>query len=117
MSNLHEVVDLRARLDAGFSDRWTVNRRIRAQLNVVFDDDCRYLRDLLVGPIPTTDEAVPVAPENNAVLKNNPIPNGHTLADGDIRVNDAITSNVSVGPNRHAWKDDASVPDGGAFSD
>ena len=37
--DLHEVVDLRAGADARLADRRPIDRRVRADLDVVFDDD------------------------------------------------------------------------------
>ena len=49
--DLHEVVDLGARADARLADRGPIDRRVRADLHVVFDDDVGVLRDL--GCVPS----------------------------------------------------------------
>ena len=46
--DLHEVVDLRAGADARLADGRTIDRRLRADLHVVLDDDAADLRNLLV---------------------------------------------------------------------
>ena len=75
VADLHEVVDLRARLDARFADRGTIDRRVGAQLHVVFDDDRGDLRDLLVRAVAAADEAVAIAADDHAVLQH------HAIAD------------------------------------
>ena len=49
--DLDEVVDLRAGADARLADGGTIDRRVRADLDVVFDDDVAVLRDLLVRAV------------------------------------------------------------------
>ena len=46
MRDLHEVVDLRAGADPRLADRRPIDRRVGADLDVVFDDDVGVLRDL-----------------------------------------------------------------------
>ena len=41
MRNLDEIVDLGARMHARLADRGPVNRRVRANFDVIFDDDGR----------------------------------------------------------------------------
>ena len=51
VTDLHQVVDLRARLDPGLAHRRPINRRIRADLDIVLDNDRSGLRNLDVGPV------------------------------------------------------------------
>ena len=90
MANLHEVVDLGAGLDPRLADRRTIHRRVRAELHVVLDDDDGDLRNLFVGAVATTDEAVAVAADDDAVLKDDAIADRDALADGDIGMDDAV---------------------------
>ena len=73
VADLHEVVDLRAGLDARLADRGPIDRRVRAELHVVFDHDRGDLRDLLVGAVAAADEAVAVAADDDAVLQHDAV--------------------------------------------
>ena len=46
VGDLHQVVDLRAGADARLADGGPIDRRVGPDLDVVFDDDVRLLRDL-----------------------------------------------------------------------
>src|SRR6185295_14545133 len=61
MADHDQVVEFRARLDARLADRWAIDRRICAELDVVFDDDGGHLRNLLVRAITTPYEPVAIA--------------------------------------------------------
>ena len=67
--DLHQVVDLRAGADAGLADRRAIDRRVGADLDVVFDHDVGVLRDLEVRAVRLPREAEPVAADDRAVLQ------------------------------------------------
>ncbi len=73
VGDLHEVVDLGAGLDARLADRRTIDGRVRAELHIVFDDDGRDLRNLLVRAVAAADEAVAVAADDDAVLQDDAV--------------------------------------------
>ncbi len=66
--DLHQVVDLGARLDARFPDGRAIDRRVGADLDVVLDHDRRDLRNLLVRAVVAMREAEAVAADDGAVL-------------------------------------------------
>ena len=68
VGDLHQVVDLRARLDPRLAHRRPIDRRVGADLDVVFDHDDRRLRDLLVRAVGVVREAEAVAANHGAVL-------------------------------------------------
>ena len=51
VGDLHQVVDLRAGADARLADGRPIDRRVRADLHVVFDDDVGALRNLQVRAV------------------------------------------------------------------
>ena len=51
VGDLHEVVDLGAGADARLADRRPIDGRVRANLDVVVDDDAADLRDLPVRAV------------------------------------------------------------------
>ena len=79
MRDLHQVVDLRAGADARLADRRPIDRRVRADLDVVFDDDVGVLRDLQVRAVGLLGEAEAVAADDGAVLQDD------AIADRDTR--------------------------------
>ena len=71
--DLHQVVDLGAGLDARLADRRTIDGGVRAELDVVLDDDGGDLRNLLVRAVAPADEAVAVAADDDAVLQDDAV--------------------------------------------
>ncbi len=116
VGDLHEVVDLRARLDARLADGGTIDGGVGAELDVVFDDDCRDLGDLLVRAVAAADEAVPVAADDDAVLQHDAIANGHALANRDVRVDDAVGADPRAGADGDVGKDDRTVANDRSFT-
>src|SRR5262249_28517993 len=51
VADLYEIVDLRAAADARFADRGAIDRRVRADLHVVFQNDDARLHDLVIRAI------------------------------------------------------------------
>ena len=71
--DLHEVVDLGAGRDARLADRRTIDRRVRADLDVVFDDDAADLRNLQVRAVRPAREAEAVAADHGAVVHDDAV--------------------------------------------
>src|SRR5262245_47059791 len=78
--DLNQVVDLGAGANASLSYCRSIDRRVRANFDVVFDEDIGKLRDLQVRPICLLDEPEAVAPDHNAVVKDHAIPDSHVGA-------------------------------------
>ena len=51
VGNLDEIVDFGALFDEGLTECRTVDRYIRSQLNVIFNDDTAELGDLMVSAL------------------------------------------------------------------
>ena len=51
VADLNEVVDFGAGLNPRFADGRPIDRRVRADFDIVFDDDARRLRNFLVGAV------------------------------------------------------------------
>src|SRR5581483_2390615 len=92
--DVDEVVDLRSRADARLADGRAVDGRIRPDLDIVFDDDARFLRDLDVGAVIVGRKAVAVAADDDAVLQDDAVADRHAIADRALRVNDAIVADA-----------------------
>src|SRR6185369_2034118 len=79
MTNLDQVVDLRAAFDASFAGRGAIDSRVRANLDVVFDHHATDLRNLEPVFVFVLRESETVAADHYIVM------NDHALADDGIR--------------------------------
>src|SRR5262249_26352082 len=80
VSDLHEIVDLGSGTNPRLPDGRSIDRRVGANLDVVFDDDAADLGNLLMGAIRPRGEAEAVAADDGAVLNDDAIANLHALA-------------------------------------
>ena len=92
--DVHEVVDLRARADPRLADRRPIDRRVRADLHVVFDDDVGVLGNLQVRAVGLLREPEAVAADDAAVENRHPVADDDVLADRDARVQDAVVADA-----------------------
>ena len=72
--------------DARLADRRPIDRRVRADLHVVFDHDAADLRNLLVRAVRPPGEAEAVAADHGAVLHDHAVADHHVLADRHVGV-------------------------------
>ena len=116
VGDLHEVVDLRAGLDARLADGGPIDGRVRAELDIVLDDHRCDLGDFLVCAVAPSNESVPVAADDDAVLEHDAVANRDALANRDVRVEDAVNADPRAGTNRHVRKDDRAIADDHSFA-
>ena len=90
--HLDEVVDLGAGADPRLAHRRTIDRRVRADLDVVFDRDAADLRNLVVRAVGAPREAEAVAADDRAVLDDHAVADADALAHRDARVQDAVVA-------------------------
>ena len=117
VADLHQVVDLRARLNARLADGRSIDGRVRANLHVVFDDDVRVLRNLQMGAVGLLGEAEPVAADDRAVLHDDAIADDDPLANRDVRMEDAVVADARAATDDDIGIDDRARADGGAGAD
>ena len=110
VGDLHEVVDLGAGADAGLPDRRPVDRRIRADLHVVLDDEPADLRDLLVRAVGAPGEAEAVAAHDRAVLDHHAVADDDPLAHGDVRVQHAVVADARARTDHDEGMEDRRAP-------
>ncbi len=121
--DLYQVVDLRARLDARFADRWTIDGRVGADLDIVFEHDRGGLRNLLVGAVGPAGEPITVGADDHAVLQHHAGAEAAAFAHRDVRVNHAVGADLGAGAddgvcvNYRARADDRAGPDDGQRAD
>ena len=116
MSDLHEIVNFRAAFDSRFADRSTINRRIRADLDIIFQHNSPDLRNfqpsfffrLCITETVRTDCRVIV---NDAVFADLAI-----FADRNAGMNHGIFADLHAVVNRYVRKN-LYICDNAVFSD
>ena len=85
---------------ARLADRRPVDRRVRADFNVVFDHDVGVLRNLQVRAVFLPGEAEAVAADDHAVVKRHAVADDDAIANRDLRVDDAVVADARAGTDR-----------------
>ncbi len=80
VGDVHEVVDFRAGANPRFADGRPIDRAVRADLNVVFDDDGGGLGNLEVRAVGLSGEPEAVAADHDAVVKDDAMADDDSLA-------------------------------------
>ena len=109
--DLDEVVDLGPAPDPRLAHGRPIDRRVRADLDVVFDDDDAVLRDLVVDAVRVGDVAVAVAADHGAVLHHHTAAQHRTFAHRHARVHDAVLADPDAGPEHHVRVEHDAVAD------
>src|SRR5439155_9424914 len=111
MADLDGVVDLGGAADACFTDRRTVDRGIRPDLNVVFDDDDSGLHNFVVAAIRLLRIPETVGADLCAILQDDIVSDPAVFADRTVRVRFKVVANASAACDMHEWMNRASLPD------
>src|SRR5215831_8540755 len=99
MPNLHQIVELRAALDAGLAGGSAIDGGVGADFHVVFDDDAADLRYFQPAPVLVFGESEPIRSDDCVVMDDD------TLADGRVCANRHAGMNLGVIVNGHAFID------------
>src|SRR4029453_995307 len=106
VSDLHQVVDLRAALDGGLTERRPVDRHVGAELDVVLDDHDATLRYPIVTPL-VLDAAGPVASDDapavdvHAAPDPAPVEHGHVGGEHRVVADRDVVAGEHAGEERH----------------
>ena len=73
MPDLNEIIDFGACANSRLADGRAIDRRVRADLDVIFDHDDARLRNLLMGAVGPPHEAIAVAADDRAVLHHDAV--------------------------------------------
>src|SRR5207248_1259641 len=73
VGDVHQIVDLGAGTDPRLTDGGPVDRRVRADLDVVFDRDAAVLRDLEMRAVGLLRKTVTVAADDDAVVEDDAV--------------------------------------------
>ena len=87
----------------------TIDRRVRPDLDFVFDDDPADLGDLVVGAVRAVREAEPVAADDGAVLEHHPVSDLHALANRHAAVDHAVVADLRVAADGHVRMHDRAI--------
>ena len=117
VGDVDEIVDFRALADPRFADRRSIDRRVRADLDVVFDDDVGELRNLQMLSVRIFREPEPVAADDGAVEHDNAIAELHALANRYVSMEDAVVADNRAGTDYRVRIDDRPGANSGAFAD
>ena len=117
MGDVNEIVDLRARFDARFTDRRAIDRGIGANLDVVFDDDLGVLRNLQMRAVGLSREPEPVAADDHAVVQDDAIADDDAFSDRDMGVQRAVVADRRAGTDDDVRIHDRSRADRRARAD
>src|SRR5262245_11654572 len=86
MTDLYEIVYLRAAPNAGFSNRGAVDSGIGADLHVVFEHDDTGLDDLVVRAVIPLGVSIAIRSDLCTVLKNDIVSDETVLANRNVRI-------------------------------
>src|SRR5208282_6796139 len=95
VANLHQVVDLGALADPCPAEPPAVDRRVRADLDVIPDLHVAHLGNLLVGAVHLLVTKT-VRAQHHTRMQDHAVPDNRPLAKADIRVKPAIGSHVAL---------------------
>ncbi len=109
--NHHQIVDFRPTSDPRFTDRRTIDRRVRANLHVVLDDDNALLGDLVMSSVAVGDEPESVAADDGAVLHDDTGAQHRTIAHGDAGVQDRVGANPRAGTDHDVGVENDAIAD------
>src|SRR5947207_3978572 len=115
--DVHEVVDLRSRANPRLADRRTIDRRVRANLHIVLDDDAGMLRNLQMRAVLLPREPETVAADDDPVVQRDAIADDDALANGRLGVNDAARANPRARADHDVGEDDRACADRRAGAD
>src|SRR3954447_25937877 len=110
MSDLHEVIQLRAALDLGDSHRGAIDATVGLHLYVVPDHDVTRLDDLLPLSLVVFCETKSVGSDHHAVLQDDIVADLAELPNCGVRMRQEIISYRSAFVNNYVCDEGATVP-------
>src|SRR5712671_6504634 len=107
---MHEIIDFRAPTDAGFIERAPIDRGVRADLNIVFDDEASDLGELFVASrLGIADVTETLTAQHSTGLDNDSIAERSAGINSDIRVEAAVSADFNVVADHAAGADGCPV--------
>ena len=89
--DLDKIIQFGAAFDERFRECRPIDGCIRANLNIVFNDDGADLRDFVVS-VANGCESETVAPNNRSTMDNHPITDGYFFSNTDVWVDKSIST-------------------------
>src|SRR5215204_3289601 len=96
MSDLDEIINLRASPDTRFADRRAINRRVRADFDIVFQNDAPDLRDFQPTLLFVLRVAETVRADGRVVVNNAARADTAVFANRDARMDDGIRADFDI---------------------
>src|SRR5437588_5756423 len=91
MTDMNHIIEFRAASDSRSSQRAPIDAGVRAQLNIIFNDDRTDLRKFVIAQV-AAHVPEPIGADDNPRVENHSIANGHSVFDENIRMNNAVST-------------------------
>src|ERR1017187_8620308 len=98
VSHLHQIVNLNAASNAGFTNAGAVHAGVRLHLNVAFQHRRAGLGDLFPA-ISVTGKAEPVTSDNGAILQDDVVAQPAVFAYDSVRMREEMVANACAAIN------------------
>src|SRR5205823_9293548 len=98
VGHLHQIINLRARLNPSPTESRPIDRRVRADLHVIVDLDNSYLRHFLLT-LCCHFETEPVGADHGAAVQNHSRPEPAAFPNCYSRINHAAVTDDDIVPN------------------
>src|SRR6266567_2006479 len=95
MTYMNQVVDLRAFADSRATQSRAIDAGVRAQLNIVFNDNRADLRKLVIAHV-AAHVPKPIGADDYAGVKNDPVTNRDAVLEKNIWMDQAISADSDV---------------------
>ena len=95
VSDMDHVVELRSFTNSRTTERATIDSRVRAQLDVVFDNYCANLRKLMITHV-IANITKAVGANDNACVQNDSVADCHAVFNENIRMDNAVLADTDV---------------------
>src|SRR5882724_12395322 len=101
VSHMDHIVELRSFTNSRTTERAPIDSRVRAQLDVVFDNYCANLRKLVMTHVPANITKA-VGANDNARVQNDSVTDCHAVFNENIRMDNAVRADADVIADFHS---------------
>src|SRR5437016_6080475 len=101
MTDMNHIIEFRAASDSRSSQRAAIDAGVRAQLNIIFNDDRADLWKVVIAQV-AAHVPEPIGADDYTGMQNDPVTNRHAVFEKNIRMNQAIASDPYIIPDFRA---------------
>ena len=112
MSYLYQIVDLHPATNARFSHTGAIHTGIRLDLYIVLDYRRTGLHDFVPFALTLLGEAIPISPNNGAVLQDHVISQPAVFADDRVSMAQKVLPNLCSAIDHHMREQRAIISNG-----